>query len=117
MSPFEPRSTPRPPYMTKTSSENSATTPRSCVIRITADPVDRVQRRHRVLENHRDLVPAHVPQLRLRHRQQVPPLVEHLALERGVVGPRQAEDRECGHALAGARLADDAKHLAGLELE
>ena len=82
-----------------------------------ADPVHGIQRRHRVLEDHRDLVPADIAQARLRHGQQVLPLVDDLALERRVLAAGQPEERHSRHALPGAGLADDAEHLAALELE
>src|SRR5919198_1544281 len=126
--------------MTTMLSATSATTPRSCVIRMTAesksarsrssssriwawivtssavvgsspgvalvrllvrddglddlvaDRVHRVQRRHRVLEDHRDLVPAHVAEPRLALVEEVLALVDHLALEAGVLVTREAED-------------------------
>ena len=82
-----------------------------------ADPVDGIQRRHRVLEDHRDLVPADIAQARLRHGQDVLTLVEDLALERRVLVARQPEERHGRHALPRAGLADDPEHLAALERE
>ena len=79
--------------------------------------VDGVQGRHRILEDHRHLVAADVLQLVLVHLQHVPALVEDLALEAGVLVLGQAEQRHRRDALAGARLADDAEHLAARELE
>ena len=76
------------------------------------DLVHRVQRRHRVLEDHRDVVAADLAQSRRRGLQQVlaaeerPPLAGRRLL--GV----QAHDRQAGDALARARLADDAERLA-----
>jgi len=84
---------------------------------LVADPVDRVQRAHRILEDHRDLVPADVPQLVLRAAEQVPALVVDLAVEARVRAAREAEERHRGHALAGARLAHDPEHAAAVELE
>ena len=82
-----------------------------------ADPVHGIERRHRVLEDHRDLVPADIAQARLRHGQQVLPLVDDLALERRVLAAGQPEERHSRHALPRAGLADDPEHLAALELE
>ena len=82
-----------------------------------ADPVHRVQRRHRILEDHPDLVAAVVLHLRVRELEQVAALVVHLAAEARVDVARQAHDRHRGHALARAGLADDPEHLAALELE
>ena len=82
-----------------------------------ADPVHRIERGHRVLEDHPDLVAAEVLHLRVRDLEQVPALVVHLAAEARVDVARQPHDRHRGHALARAGLADDAEHLAALELE
>ena len=82
-----------------------------------ADRVDGVQRRHRILEDHRDLVAAEVLQLALVHLQQVAALVEHLAFEARVRVAREPEERHRGDALARAGLADDPQHLAALQLE
>ena len=82
-----------------------------------ADPVHRVQRRHRVLEDHPDLGAPVLLHLLLGHCQKVGALVAHRPPEAGVDVARQPHDRHCGHALARARLADDAEHLAALELE
>ena len=82
-----------------------------------ADRERRVQRRHRILEDHRDLAAAHVFELVLRE------LVQHAALEADLAGldPRrrheQPHDRERRHRLAAARLADDAERLAAIDRE
>src|SRR5205814_5988469 len=81
------------------------------------DLVDRVQRRHRVLEDHRDLGAADVAEAALRLRDQVLALVEHLALEARIRPAGEAEDRHRGHALTGAGLADDPEDLAAVERE
>jgi hypothetical protein len=82
-----------------------------------ADAVHRVQRRHRVLEDHPDLVAAVVLHLRVGLQEQVVALVADLAAELRVDAARQAHDRHRGHALPRAGLADDPDHLAALELE
>ena len=84
---------------------------------LVADPVDRVQRRHRVLEDHPELGAAVLLHLGVRHLQQVGALVDHLALEVRVHIAREAHQRHRRDALAGAGLADDPEHLAALELE
>src|SRR5436190_15564057 len=82
-----------------------------------ADGQHRIQRGHRVLEDHRDLAAANAPQRPVPEPQQVTPPEERGAAG-DVTGPRQdAEQRECGHALAAARLADDAERLARADLE
>ena len=73
-----------------------------------ADGVDRRERRHRVLEDHRDLRTADGAHLALRQRHQVAAAQEDLARDDRV---RVADQPHHGHhrdGLAGARLADDA---------
>ena len=82
-----------------------------------ADPVHRVQRGHRVLKDHPELVAAVVLHSLVRDLEQIGPLVEHLALEARVHAAGQTHQRHRGHALARARLADDPEHLAALELQ
>ena len=82
-----------------------------------ADRVDRVQRRHRVLEDHRDLVAADLAQLVGVDLQQIPVLEDRLALGHGVPLRVQAHDRHAGDALAAARLAHDRERLALLDAE
>ena len=79
--------------------------------------VDGVQRRHRILEDHRHLVAADVLELAVVHLQHVAALVEHLTFEARVLVAREPEERHRGDALARARLADDPQHLSALQLE
>src|SRR5580765_2247114 len=81
------------------------------------DGVHRVQRGHRVLEDHRHLVAANVLQLVLVHLEHVSTLVEHLTAEGRVAVSRQAEQRHRSDALPRAGLSHDAEHLAALQLE
>ena len=76
------------------------------------DPVDRVERGHRVLEDHRDLCAADLPHRVLADLHQVAALVDDLALEHRVRVDDEPHDRHHRDALAGARLPDDAHHLA-----
>src|SRR5262245_35815968 len=74
------------------------------------DREERVQRRHRVLEDHCDPPPAHAAQLALALLRQL------LALEAG--GPRQeADDRQTRRCLAAPRFPDEPERLAGAERE
>jgi hypothetical protein len=82
-----------------------------------ADRQHRIERGHGVLEDHRGLVAADLPQLLLLQPQQI------LALEhRGAADdpPRrqrnQAQQRQRRDALAGAGLADDPERLTRIEL-
>ena len=73
-----------------------------------ADGEHRVERRHRLLEDHRDVRAAHALQLARRQAREIAPAVHDLALrvDDRVLGRQQAEDRERRHRLARARLAD-----------
>ena len=83
-----------------------------------ADPVDRVERGHRVLEDHRDLGAAHLLQLALARRRAAPARAAAPSPRSSRSRERdQPHDRLRGDALARARLADDRQHLARLELE
>jgi hypothetical protein len=85
-----------------------------------ADPVHGIQRRHRVLEDHRDLVPAATCRRELQTPKGLAVIADvkrDLALELGVLAAGQPEERHSRHALPRAGLADDAEHLAALELE
>src|SRR5262249_24546125 len=79
-------------------------------------PPDRqygVQRRHRILEDHRDLLAAHRPQRPVALPDQIASLEHGLARLDPAVPRQQTEDCERGDALAAAGLADDAERLAG----
>src|SRR6266550_1911318 len=94
----------RPAYMTATVSAISAATPRSWVTKIIpmpssrrraahagmpaqgladllADGIDRVERRHRLLEDHRDQAAAQRAQLARRHGQHIRAADPHIALD------------------------------------
>ena len=80
------------------------------------DREHRVQRGHRVLEDHRDVVPTHSPHVAIGERQQVSSLEGGPARDTGRLGV-EAHEGECAHRLARARLADDREHLSGMEFE
>ena len=82
-----------------------------------ADGVDRRQRRHRVLEDHRDLAAADVPQLALRQAEQLAALVDDRAFDHGVGIVDQAHDAQQRDGLARAGFADDAEDLALADVE
>ena len=74
----------------------------------------RIERRHRLLEDHRDAVAADGADALVVERQEVGALeVDRAAVEVARRLRHQAEDRERGHALARAALADDGERLAG----
>jgi hypothetical protein len=78
-----------------------------------ADALQRVERGHRVLEDHRDLLAPHPAHPGLVEPQQVAALVDHLAGQpEAPVEAVEPDDRPRRHRLAAARFADDAQHLA-----
>ena len=82
-----------------------------------ADRQRRVERRHRVLEDHRDLPAAHVLELALGQMHEVAALERDRAARDARGLREQAHDRERRHRLAAAGLADDAERLALLDGE
>jgi hypothetical protein len=70
-----------------------------------------------LLEDHRDVVAAHLPHLVIGERGQVPAVEAHLALHDPPWVAHQAHDRERGDALARAGLADDAQGFAAAHRE
>ena len=84
---------------------------------VVADPHQRVQRRHRVLEHHADAVAAHPAHRRLVQREEVAPL-EHRAARHDP--PRwidQPHQRVGDGRFAGARFADQPDDLARRQIE
>ena len=83
-----------------------------------ADREGRVERGHRLLEDHRHGVAAQVLHVACRGTDQLAALeADRAAADApGRIG-HQAHDRERGHALAAARLADDGERLARLDRE
>ena len=81
---------------------------------LVADSEHRIERGHRILEDHRDVVAANLTQLLRRHLQQVAAVEDGLPA-RDLSGRLrdQPEQRHHADALARPRLADDAEHLAG----
>ena len=83
-----------------------------------ADRQDRVEAGHRVLEDHRDLLAPQLPHVALRQGHEIQPVERDgaaLDVPRGLW--QQPHERQIGHALAAARLADETERLAGLEVE
>ena len=84
---------------------------------LVADPHQRIERRHRLLEHHGDAAAAQAEPAVLVEGQQV------LAVEHDLAGlgdhgvGQQAHQRMGAHRLAGAGFADHAKDLAGGEIE
>ena len=85
---------------------------------LVADGEDRVQARHRLLEDHRDVRAAHTAQLLRPKSQQITPVEPDLAVD-DLAGRdiQQLHDRQRRDALAAARLTDDPQSLATLQGE
>ena len=83
-----------------------------------ADREDRVQRGHRLLEDHRDVAAADFAHLLVVEIEQRA-AVEYDAAFRDFRGQarQQPHDRERGHRFAGAGLADDGDHFAAVDGE
>ena len=79
-----------------------------------ADGEHRIERAHRLLEDHADLPAAHLAHLARADRQQIAALEAHLADDPALRARQQAQDRQAGDGLAAARFAHDAQPLAGL---
>jgi len=79
---------------------------------LVADPVDRVERAHRVLEHHRHRGAANLLQLALGGRQKLGAGKRRATLDPRVGTARQPHERHRGDRLARAGLADDRHHLA-----
>ena len=84
-----------------------------------ADRIDRVQRAHRLLEDHRDVVAAQLAHLALSDMVEDVLAVERdarLLADRGALG-QEPHERARRHRLARAALADERDGLALVELE
>jgi hypothetical protein len=82
---------------------------------LVADRVGRIERGHRLLEDHGEPRTAQVAQLGRRDLQEVAALELDLAADRRVLRRQQPHDGERGHALAASRLADQAERAAALQ--
>ncbi len=82
-----------------------------------ADGQHRVERRHRLLRNEGDILAQESPVSLVRQGHEIG-AAEFERARRHVEDARQEpRDDAADHALAGARFADQAQHLAGAELE
>jgi hypothetical protein len=80
------------------------------------DAIERVKRRERILEDHRDLVAANRAEALLSQRDEILPVEEDPPAYVRALAPGQAERRQRGDRLSRARLADDAERLAAVYL-
>ena len=85
---------------------------------LVADPHHRVERGHRLLEDHRDAIAADLPHLGLVELEQIGAFEHHGAADDPArrIG-HQPHDRQRGHALAAAGFADDRERLAAANHE
>src|SRR5581483_3697804 len=84
-------------------------------LELPADRLDRVQRGHRVLEDHPDLRAADLPELRRAHAEHLLAVQLHRAPDLRRARVDEAHHGQKGDALAGAGLADDAERAALVE--
>src|ERR1044071_4547015 len=86
---------------------------------VLVERVQRIKRGHRLLEDHRDAVAAHLPQPCRRRADQLLAGEADTALGGvgGGGGGQQLQDREGRHRLAGAAFADQRQGLAAVEAE
>ncbi len=82
-----------------------------------ADGQHRVERHHRVLEDHRDLVATHLLQLPRFHGGQLAAVETDAAAGDVARLGDQVENRECGHRLAGTGFADDPQAFTAIQRE
>ncbi len=80
--------------------------------------MQRIERRNRLLEDHRDFVAAHLPQHLFVRRQQLLALIDDRAgrMVRLRIG-QQFQDRQGGDRLAGPRFADQRDGLLVVNVE
>ena len=83
------------------------------LLELAPHPVERMQRRERVLKDHRDLVPPDPPQLLVRCGHEIAAAEEHLPAHVRPLEPREPHHREARDRLAGSRFADDAERASG----
>src|SRR5271165_3310278 len=81
-----------------------------------ADGKDRIQRGHRVLEDHRDRLTADLAHLRLALLEEILTAKDHLtAVDMAWRDRHESHNRERVYRLAGAGFADDAERRAALD--
>ena len=90
---------------------------RQAFFELAADRHRRVQRGHRLLEDHADLGAAHRPQALWRHGGDLFTVEADRARESGHGGWHETHHGACGKRLAGAGFADDADDLAARDGE
>ena len=84
---------------------------------LVVDREQRIQRRHRILEDRRDAPPADAAHLALTLRHEILALQLDAAAHDPGARREQAHDRVAGGGLAASRLADEAEGFSGLDGE
>src|SRR5581483_6844915 len=79
---------------------------------LVANRKTRIERRHRLLKNHREPVAAQIPQGLVRRLQEIKTVEADRASDLRRLLRQQAHDRQRRHALAAAGLADEAERCA-----
>jgi hypothetical protein len=88
------------------------------LVHLSLDRVQRIERGHRLLEDHRDAIAAHVEKIARRGTDQFAALEADAAV--GMIGHRvgqELQDRQRRHRLARARFAHHRQRLSALDLE
>ena len=84
---------------------------------LTRDAQHRVQRRHRVLEDHREVVAPHRPDLAFAHREDIAPPEKDLSALIAQLSGRSRMIERAVRLLPDPEFADDAEGLAGKQVE
>jgi hypothetical protein len=83
---------------------------------LTADRVHRIERGHRLLEDHADAIAAQLAVFRIRQAHQLAAVETDAAADDGAVR-QQAHQGEGGNRFAAAGFADEPQRLAALQRE
>ena len=82
-----------------------------------ADREDGIQRGHRILKDHRDVVTTYCAHLGIRQLHQIAVFEQHLAAHDFSRRRNQTHDRQRGHRLAAAAFAHQPQQLAAIEVK
>ena len=84
---------------------------------LVADREDRIERAHRLLEDHADAAAADLPHGGFAKRNEIAPLEQDFAGALAAAARQQTQDRQRGERLAAAAFADNANDLAWTYVE
>jgi hypothetical protein len=86
--------------------------------KLTANRMHRIERSHRLLEDHGDIIAAHSPDFPFADLEQITALEKNLTLRPNAADIlQQAEDGQGGHRLAGTGFADQGMGFACLNVQ